>query len=367
MKNESAVVSYYAKALLGIATLLFPFTGQCNSGSGLLSMFESKEKPMKEVAVKIAELPEQYKITPSALDFSPDGKLLAVRSADQTINIWDWQNKRIVHTVGIAKGGNDNGTEPLRFSPDGRLLAVCHGRADGNVVIRIWRTDTWGILQDIVDPVPGGCNAIGFSADGKWLMQVLDRAPMFSQDALFVYDTSTWQKIWGLQTANFHAYTLAISPEGKSVALGGELFDGGPIKPQIAIVDLEQRAIVQTILNNGVMDRASRLAWSPDGKYLTGAGGNGLQIFEVQSGEQVVDVRPPWGTARTALRYTPDGKYLIEGTSTDRNIGWGRIWDVQHRELLQDISGNVRGIAVSRDSRYMATGTYGKTIMWQFK
>jgi hypothetical protein len=52
---------------------------------------------------------------------------------------------------------------------------------------------------------------------------------------------------------------------------------------------------------------------------------------------------------------------------TGLKTGWGKIWDSQHRELLQKIQGNVGSIAVSRDSRYLATGVEGKTIVWQFK
>lgn len=358
-----------ARALLVLAALLFPVIGYCDSGNGLSNLFDSKGKHMKDVAVKIAELPDQYNITVPALDFSPDGKLLAVRSTYQTINIWDWQEKRIVHSLELAKGADSMTTEPLRFNPDGRLLVACHSRGVGHVVVRIWRTDTWDILHDIVDDVPGsGCNAVGFTPDGKWLIRVLDRIPKFPQDALFVYDTSTWQPAWGLQAKYFHSYALAISPNGKLLALGGELIDGGPVKRQIAIVDMEQRAVVRTIQDGGVMDRSSRLAWSPDGTYITGAGGGGgVQIFDVQSGQQIVDVKPPWETALTSLRYTPDGKYLIEGIMTGLKTGWGKIWDSQHRELLQKIQGNVGSIAVSRDSRYLATGVEGKTIVWQFK
>lgn len=369
-KKKSTPALLVFQALLVLAALQFPVIGYCDSGNGLLiNLFDSKRKPIKDVAVKIAELPDQYNITVPALDFSLDGKLLAVRSTYQTINIWDWQEKRIVHSLELAKGADSMTTEPLRFSPDGRLLVACHSRGVGHVVVRIWRTDTWDILHDIVDDIPGsGCNAVGFTPDGKWLIRVLDRIPKFPQDALFVYDTSTWQLAWGLQAKYFHSYALAISPNGKLLALGGELIDGGPIKRQIAIVDMEQRAIVRTIQDGGVMDRSSRLAWSPDGAYLTGAGGGGgVQIFDVQTGQQVVDVKPSWETALTSLRYTPDGKYLIEGIMTGLKTGWGKIWDSQHRELLQEIPGNVGSIAVSRDGRYLATGVEGKTIVWQFQ
>ena len=373
-----------AQMLLVLVALQFPVTGHCDSGSGWFkNLFESKGKNMKDVATKVGELPEQYDITVPALDFSPDGKYLAVRSADETINIWDWQNGRIVHTLEKAQGANDSlTTEPLRFSPDGRLFVACHDRATGDVVARIWRTDTWEIVHDIIDRVGGGCNAIGFTPDGKSLIRVLDRMPNISGDTLVVYDTSTWQFVWGMRTVPFYTYTLAISPDGKFIALGGEVsnprewpfstpvptFGNPPLSNTrlIAIVDLAKRTIVRTIQNTGAMNRMSRLAWSPDGAYITNAGGEGLQIFDVSSGTQVVDEH--LNSAHPSLRYTPDGKYLIEGDRNGMGTGLGvRIWDGQHRKLLQEVSGNVGSIAVSRDGRHLATGVEGKTIIWRLK
>ena len=110
------------RTFLAFIVLQAPVIGYCNAEKGWLSnLFGQKGKHMKDVATKVAELPEQYNITVPALDFSPDGKYHAVRSADQTSKIWDWRNGRIVRSLEIAKGANDGSvTEPLRFSPDGR-------------------------------------------------------------------------------------------------------------------------------------------------------------------------------------------------------------------------------------------------------
>jgi hypothetical protein len=79
----SAIV---AQAFLGLIVLQLPVMGYCDSPSGWLkSLFEAKGKNINDVAVEVAELPEQYDNNARGLDFSADGKHLAVVSAGEKI------------------------------------------------------------------------------------------------------------------------------------------------------------------------------------------------------------------------------------------------------------------------------------------
>lgn len=387
-KTKSRSTVRAVQILLVLAALQYPIIGYCDSGSGWLkNLFGSTGKNMKNVAIKVTELPEKYNINVQGLDFSPNGKFLAVRSADEFINIWDWQAGRIARTVEKAQGAEDGlTTEPMRYSPDGRLFAACHERAVNNILARIWNTDTWQVAHDIVDALPGGCRAIGFTPDGKSLLRISHRNHNFPADDFIVYDVDTWRPQWGLRTWPFYPNALAISPDGKFAALGGEVIVPGPIpdKQQIVIVDLAKHAIVNTIPDT-VSFSFGRLAWSPDGAYLAAIGhrawdgaanhGQGayvggpdtFMVFDAHSGKQVTAGQ--WGElGQLSLRYTPDGKYLIEGDVNDKGTGLGaRIWDSQHRELLQTIPGNVGSLAVSKDGRFLAIGSDKKTTIWQLK
>ena len=319
---------------------------------------------MKEVAVKVAELHEDKDIEIWGLDFSPDGKYLAATSPTTLeVQIWDWQNKRITQTL-EKKGSDLMTTEPIRYSPDGRLLVWC-----GGVVVKIWNTNTWELVHTIdgtsgITAAGGGCNAIDFTPDGKSLIGVFQRTPVKSGDTLTIYDTSTWQPVWGLRTVPFHPETLSISPDGKFAAIAGLLYDStGKETEQIAIVDLGQRKIIPFIKEFADL---GHLAWSADGAYLTAAGGGGVRVFDVHSGTQVAD--EPLKSAHMVVRYTRDGEYLLESDMDALGNGLGvRIWDGQHRELLQVIPGNVGSLAVSGDGHYFATGEDKKTIIWQLK
>jgi len=391
MKNTlrtPPVFPHAARVLLALVILQFPVIGYCDSGSGWFkNLFESKGKNMKEVAVKVAELPEQYKMNVRGLDFSPDGKHLAVVSGDEKINIWDWQSGHIVHTVEKMQGASDGLTsEPIRYSPDGRLFASCHDRSgspglSGDVVIRIWNTETWAVVHDIVDLNFGSCRSIGFTPDGKYLIGVLFRIGTHPGGNLIIYDTTSWQPLWDLRTVPFYPTALSISPDGKFVAIGGVYDNKGGMTQQIALVDLAQRAIIRTIPNTVEFDNSGHLAWSPDGAHITAIGRRGwdafkgvytsgldtTMVFDAQTGKQIAGEQLD-GIAHASLRYTPDEKYLIEGDMDALGNGLGvRIWDGQHRELLQKISGNVGGLAVSRDGHYFAMGIDEKTIVWQLK
>jgi hypothetical protein len=68
------------------------------------------------------------------------------------------------------------------------------------------------------------------------------------------------------------------------------------------------------------------------------------------------------------VRYTPDGRHFIESNLNGMCKGLGvKIWDSHRKMLLQEMHGDIGGIAVSRDNKYLAVGSTGRTTIWQFK
>jgi WD40 repeat protein len=171
--------------------------------------------------------------------------------------------------------------------------------------------------------------------------------------------------------------SIAISPNGELAAVAGTIFVApeGVVDPvqrsqqtkivaNVNIVDLKQRKVIRVIpsINSGP------LAWSPDGKRVAIAGGAGVEMVDPQSGARLLHEELKEAT-HVNVRFTPDGRYFIECDLNGRGKGLGvKIWDSQHRELLQNISvGDVGSIAISRDGKYLAIGETGRTTVWQFK
>jgi WD40 repeat protein len=328
--------------------------------------------------------------------------LAAASPSSNEIHIWDWRSQRLVRTLVKIKQGSSSlsASESVRFSPDGNLVVNCHRRAADETIIHIWNAHTAETVQTIPYSIRTGfCDAVSFSPDGKLLAWI----SQYSRgENLTLLDVKTWERVWGLRTAPFLPKVMAINPDGTLIALGG--YTGGPgVSPevQIVIIDLAKHETIKTIVaflvsQNSLENDVERLAWNPDGVHLAVFAAVGMdypedkrrdavRIFDVRSGELVASEKPVRYASGHALRYTGDGKFLIEGVfspgmsndiapahellSVDgqprRFPSVVRIWDGRHRDLLQEIPGEAGSAAVTADGRYLALGGNGMIFVYE--
>jgi WD40 repeat protein len=94
--------------------------------------------------------------------FSPDGKLLATTSADQTLRLWDTATGK---PHGERLTGHTDTVNRVAFSPDGALLAT----ASSDRTLRLWDTATG---KPHGPPLTGHADrviGVAFSPDGSRL------------------------------------------------------------------------------------------------------------------------------------------------------------------------------------------------------
>jgi WD40 repeat protein len=138
--------------------------------------------------------------------FSPDGKFLAVGTADHQIRIWDCTNPGLRMSLDAHKGG----IWSLSFSSDGRTLVS--GSHDGTA--KIWDMPTGKERLTLRPPNSTEVRA-GISSDGRLV------ATISKEGVVKLWDATSGKELASIQAFNGYARFLSFSPNGKSLATSG--------------------------------------------------------------------------------------------------------------------------------------------------
>ncbi|PYJ98399.1 MAG: hypothetical protein DME23_12140 [Verrucomicrobia bacterium] len=139
----------------------------------------------------------------NAVAVSPDGKLVASGSADQTVKIWNLQTGQLVTNL-VGHSGSVN---CVSFSSDGIVLAS--GGSDHT--INLWSLATHQIIHAFTNHT-AAVNALAFSPDGRWLASG-------SED----HSLRLWDMVSRRESVAFTDYTdrlrtLSFSGDGRQLA-----------------------------------------------------------------------------------------------------------------------------------------------------
>jgi WD40 repeat protein len=146
------------------------------------------------------------------LHFSSDGEVLAsgIRPADAAWSVQSGEQRRAPEPLPEAEFGE---TPCEATSADGRLIASSTGWEG---VIEIRSADTMEVVQTVVDPDEGDIVvALAFSADGRRL------ASGYFGFRARVWDIETGRRIQLLRAHEDEITSLAFSPDGTLLAVGG--------------------------------------------------------------------------------------------------------------------------------------------------
>jgi WD40 repeat protein/predicted Ser/Thr protein kinase len=289
-----------------------------------------------------------------AVAFSPDDKLLASGSADQTIKLWDTVTGKEV----LILRGHGQPVTSLAFSPDGKRLVS--GSWDRTV--KIWDTATGRELHSL-EGHTDRVTAVAYSPDGRHVLSG-------SEDrSVWVWDTDSGRTTTQYKGHTRPVYGAAFSPDGKSVvSVSSSIMSGSGAGPGDTV--LWSALTGEVVLHLEGTWGGTSVAFSSDGKRLaTGEvlPGTGtkprtavVKLWDLDSPKTPLSLEGHTDVI-TSLFFSPNGKQLVSA-SLDRTI---RIWDVAARKERSVVPEEARvlAVAISPDSRRIAAGGEDRAVM----
>src|SRR5262249_18168858 len=147
------------------------------------------------------------------------------------------------------------------------------------------------------------------------------------------------------------AYTIAFSPDGRLLAAGTE----GVVK----VWDWKNRQLLHRLPGHNF--HAVAVAFSGDGWLATGAFREGLQLWDPETGRLLRPIDIPREPV-SGLTFSPDDKWLAS-VSLRGPVSVSDSTTGEPRCTFEDLhTGNVEGVAFSRNGRRLASGGEDKTV-----
>ncbi len=273
--------------------------------------------------------------------FSPDGKLLASASFDQTVKVWDAVTGQ--ETL-ILKGHTDS-VFSVAFSPDGKCIASAAGMGGKPGEVKVWDTLTGQEVLTLKGHT-GLVSSVTYGPDSK-------RIASASEDrTVRVWDALTGQETLTLMGQAGGLHSVAFSPDGKRLASGN-------VSNTVKVWDAQKGQEVFTL--KGHTKWVQGVAFSFDSKRLASASrDHTVKVWDVQKGQEVFTLKGHTADVM-GVAFSPDGK-RIASAAVDRTV---KVWDaVTGLETLtfKGHTGNVLGVAFSPDGKRIASGSADGTV-----
>lgn len=271
---------------------------------------------------------ETEKVLFSAVALSPTADLLATGFEDGTVSVWEWRTGRR-----IAVLQNDLPTDRVfseAFSPNGEELAT----AGLGSPVRVWNAKTGMLIRKLSDS--------GTPFQGCWWQE--SRLAGRSMPA----GRGSWNK-------TCLAYSLAYSPDGKTIAVGSKLW--------LRLWDATSGAVIRTFPGAA---EVGGLTFSPEGALLTSLREDGsVTIWNASTGAQLRRLQASRLPLR-AVAFSPGGQ-ILAASGWEGNI---YVWDWPGGTEARKISasrGAVNWLFFSADGADIVSGGRDDNLIavWQ--
>ena len=297
-----------------------------------------------------------------AVAWEPRGNRIASAGGDNTVRVWDTDEKRLLLTyhgppTPLHRTNISTTIYALAWAPEGLRIASA---GNGNKVY-VWDATTGNDLA-IYRGHTGlwpATYAVAWSPDGSRIASACSVAPGKDR-TIHVWDIETSQKLFAYDTPfkfspTFSILAVAWSPDGANLA---------------AIVDLNTICIWHTDDKRPIATYRSTssyndLAWSPDSTKIAAATtDHTVEIWDIKTGRTILTYSGHMDRVR-AVAWSPDG-LMLASASNDTTV---HIWNPVTGVPLYKYLGHTdwaTSVAWSPDGSRIASASNDKTVqIWQ--
>jgi len=278
------------------------------------------------------------------LDFSPDGKALAIGDLDHHLQVLDLTagNKNLsipeAHSEGITS---------VAWSPNGSVIASGSGFTGGS--IRLWDATSGNPLGTLEGHTSWICE-LTFSTDGLRLYSAS------GDQTIRIWDVGQRRCLATLRGSSHEVYGLALSPDGTTLA---SVCKDGVVAFWSALPRPEEELPRLIAL--------SKFAWpafAPDSRVLAVSRAGTVSLIDLATLEESEQLGALSAKDVYMVAYSPDGTLLISGSRSGRI----RVWSCTERRLLRELDGHkepIFGLYFRADgTRLLSIDVKGKAIWW---
>ncbi len=278
---------------------------------------------------------------------SPDDQYIAsAGGGDSTVKLWRLSDGEFIRTVVANPYAQGDRYFSVVFSPDGQYLVTVGQRS-----IDLWRVPDGTHVRRF--STQGG--KVAFSYDGSKLAGIQGRS-------IKIWSVPDGTEIGTLTIPNpnntyIALFSVAFSPDGSTVAAGGQFF----ISKYIFVWDANSQTYLRAIQTN---TQISEIVFLPDNiTVATACSDRFARLWNIETGTVVRSFEHPDTLAYT-IALSRDGTLLASGGFESRIF---RLWRVSDGTLLRTFTatkGVIESLAFTSDSNHILVGGRQFIRLW---